>query len=270
MESPKPEQLTNKGFRQRRKPSSSQGRYSDKPRHTYLLAYLLTCLLACLLAYLLTCLLAYLLTYLLAYLLTYLLTCLLAYLLTYLLTPWSRVLLEKQKGSQELNKFPAFYGTRRFIKAFKSARHLSLSWAKSIQFPQLPPTSWRSILILSSHLRLGLPSGLFPSGFPTRTLCTPLPSPILATCPAHLILLDFTTRTILGKEYRSLSNSLCNFPHSPVTSSLLGPNTLLSTLFSNTLSLRSTLIVSDQVSHPYRTTGTQHNIKILTQLSVSR
>jgi hypothetical protein len=27
-----------------------------------------------------------------------------------------------------------------------------------------PSTSWRSILILSSNLRLGLPNGLFPSG----------------------------------------------------------------------------------------------------------
>ena len=72
---------------------------------------------------------------------------------------------------------------------------------------------------------------------------------------SSFIHLDFTTRTILGKEYRSLSPSLCNFLHSPVTSSLLGPNTLLNTLFSNTLSLRSSLNVSDQVSHPYRTTA---------------
>jgi len=86
----------------------------------------------------------------------------LTYLITYLLTPWSRVLFETLAGFQLVKKFPAFYVTWRFITAFTSARHLSLSWASSIQ--SIPPhrTSWRSILILSSHLRLGLPSGLFP------------------------------------------------------------------------------------------------------------
>ena len=76
--------------------------------------------------------------------------------------------------------------------------------------------------------------------------------PIRATYPTHLIL-DLITRTILGEECRSLSSSLCSFLHSPLTSSLLGPNILLSTLFSDTLSL-SFSYVSEQVSHPYKTT----------------
>ena len=63
----------------------------------------------------------------LTYSLTYILTNLLTYLLTYLLTPCSRVLLEKLTGSQPVKKSPAFYGTRRFVAAFTSARQLSLS-----------------------------------------------------------------------------------------------------------------------------------------------
>ena len=92
------------------------------------------------------------------------------HLYTYLLTPWCRVLLEKLTGLQLGKKFPAFYGTRRFVTALTSVRHLSLSWTSPIQSPYPYPTFWRSILILSTHLRLGLPSGLFPSGFPTKTL----------------------------------------------------------------------------------------------------
>ena len=93
----------------------------------------------------------------------------------YLLTPWCIlvVLLEKLTGLQLVKKFPAFYGTRRFTTALTSVRHLSLSWTSPIQSTYPHPTSWRSILILSTHLRLGLPSGLFPSGFPTKTLYAP-------------------------------------------------------------------------------------------------
>jgi len=50
-----------------------------------------------------------------------------SYLPTYLLTPYIRVLLKKLNGSQLEKKFPAFYGTQRFITAFTSAHHLSLS-----------------------------------------------------------------------------------------------------------------------------------------------
>ena len=84
------------------------------------------------------------------------------------ITPWRRVLLEKLTGSQLVKKFPAFYGTRKFITAFTSARHLSLSWARSTQSIPPHPTSWRSILILSSHIRLGLPSALLASGLPLQ------------------------------------------------------------------------------------------------------
>jgi len=101
----------------------------------------------------------------------------------------------------------------------------------------------------------GSPSSLFPSGFPTKNLYMPLPSPIHATCRVNLILLDFITWKILGEEYRTLSSSLCIFVHSLVTVFLLGLNILLNTLFSDTFSLHSSFNVSDQVSHPCKATG---------------
>jgi hypothetical protein len=63
----------------------------------------------------------------------------------------------------QLVKLPAFYGIRRFIIVFTTARHWSQSWARCIQSTPSHPTDLRSMLILSSHLLLGLPSGLFPS-----------------------------------------------------------------------------------------------------------
>ena len=70
--------------------------------------------------------------------------------------------------------------------------------------------------------------------FPHQDPIHPLSSPIHATCPANLILLDIITRTILGEQHKSFSSSLCNLLHSPVTSSLLSPHILLDTLCTNT------------------------------------
>ena len=96
--------------------------------------------------------------------------------LTYLLTPWCGVLLEKLTDLQQVKKFPVFHRTQRFINALISVRQLYLSWATPIQSIYPHPTSWRSVLILYTHLHLGLHRGVFASGFPTKTLYTTLNS----------------------------------------------------------------------------------------------
>jgi hypothetical protein len=57
-------------------------------------------------------------------------------------------------------------------------------------------------LILSTHLSVVLPSGLSPSGFPTKAIQVPLLSSVIATCPAHIIF-DLIAPIIFGEEYRS-------------------------------------------------------------------
>ena len=109
----------------------------------------------------------------------------------YLLTACSTILLEKLTGSLLVKYFPAFYGFRKFITAFKSACHLSLSWESSIQSIASFTTSWIPILILSFHLYMDLPNILFHSGFPTklvyaspvpRTRYMPLPIAFYSEC----------------------------------------------------------------------------------------
>ena len=147
-----------------------------------------------------------------------------------------------------MKNFLAFYWIRSFITAFASAHPLPI-------ISQLDLVHTTTSHFLKIHLNIILPSmlglsGHFISGFPTKTLYTPLLSPTRSTCPAHLSLLYLINLTIFGAQYRPLSPSLCRFLHSPVNTCHISRNNFLRTLFSNTLSLHFSLNISDHVSHP--------------------
>ena len=122
-------------------------------------------------------------------------------------------------GFQLVKNFPTFYGTRRFFSTFTNDHQLSLSWASSIQSIFTHASSWRSIVILSSHLCLGFPTCLFPFRFPHQNPehNSPLPHMCYMSSPSHSS--RFYHRTILGEVYKYFSSSLCNLLHFPVTSS---------------------------------------------------
>ena len=149
---------------------------------------------------------------------TYLLTYLLSYLLTYLLT-YSMV----QSPSWEANWFA---GSQQIPRI---SRNPKVHYCTHKRPPLVPILGQPNpVHIPTSHLLEIHPNIIHPSTprstqwspslrFPHQEHIHALSSPIRATCPAHLILLDFITRTILGDVYRSFSSSLCNLLHSPVT-----------------------------------------------------
>ena len=122
-----------------------------------------------------------------------------------------------------------------------------------------------SVHITTSHLLEIHPYIINPSTpkvFPVFSF-TPVSTPISYTNPLYIHKRHIPSRShssrfyhrrILGEIYRSFSSSLCYLFHSPITSSFVGPNILLNSIFSNTFCFLSSLNVKDQVSHPYRTT----------------
>ena len=122
-------------------------------------------------------------TYILGYL-TYLLAYLLTCLLTYFMGQSPSLKANRFWASQEIPLI--LWNPKIHYRIHKCPPSVSIvSQLDPVHTEH--PTSWRYIFILSIHLRLGLPSGLFPSGFPTKTMRTPLLSPIRATCTTHLI-----------------------------------------------------------------------------------
>ena len=139
---------------------------------------------------------------------------------------------------QRIKNFPIFYGTWKFIITFATSRHLNQ--INPVNSPH--STSWRSILLFSSHLRLDLLIGLFPPCFSTKIFMHL--SSICGTCSAIFIFLDFITRL--------RSFLVCSFLQSHIISSLSGQIILVSKLFSTTLILYSFLTMSEQVTHPQK------------------
>jgi hypothetical protein len=65
--------------------------------------------------------------------------------------------------AQPPKKFPAFYGTWRFITVFTRALHWSLYLSRLIHFHIIPSYVSKIHLGITTHLYLCLPSGLFPT-----------------------------------------------------------------------------------------------------------
>jgi hypothetical protein len=99
---------------------------------------------------------------------------------------------------------------------------------------------------------MGLPSRLFPSGFPTKTLFNSLLSLYVLHAPPISSFLISSPEQYWARNTDHKSLNYVVFSTPPLYLVPLRPNILLSTLFSNTLSLRSSLNVSDHVSHPYK------------------
>lgn len=104
--------------------------------------------------------------------------------LTNELTPWRRNLLQKLSDAQQPKNFPKFNGIRRFMSVL-TPLHIFL----------------KSVLILSSRLRLSTHNCLFPSRSPNKALSAIIFSLMCPTFPAHFLLLDLIILHLSSTSY---------------------------------------------------------------------
>ena len=125
-------------------------------------------------------------------------------LLTYLLITYLLTYSMQQSPSWEANWFGASQEIPRILWNSKVHYRIHKCPPPVPILNQLDPVHTPTSHFLKIYLNIILPSApgspqwSLSSGFPTKTLYTPLLSPIRATCNAHLILIDFITHTILG------------------------------------------------------------------------
>ena len=125
-----------------------------------------------------------------------------------------------------MTKSVALYVTPRLLTAFKKkSPPLILIMNQINQSHNFPFCIFKVLFRVIPHLFLVLPSGLFSSCFPIRTLHSFLFFPMRAMCPAHLVLLDLIT-LISGEKYKLWLSSCSSF-QTPVSTSVLRLNSLL-------------------------------------------
>jgi hypothetical protein len=139
----------------------------------------------------------------------------------------------EQNPSWETNRFSAsqelpriFWSPKVHYRIHKCPQPVPvLSQLNPIHAPHL--TFWLSILILSFHLRLVLPNGLFPSDFPTKTPYTPLPFPYTCYTPLQSHSSRLNHPNNIGWGVQIIEILIMYFPPLSCYPSVLGPNVLL-------------------------------------------
>jgi hypothetical protein len=96
-----------------------------------------------------------------------------------------------------MKKFSGFYEDSRLIDMFSRTGHFFLFSATLIQFVSPRPICLRSILLLLSHLRLGILGGSFPAGITTRTLKEFLFCYRCATCCYNRVALKYIRNRVV-------------------------------------------------------------------------